>query len=156
LNGRAHAGWRASADPSLICVPFHGGVPTLSDRASVILVDTSVWIDHFRSTNQQLAQLLRKSSVLAHSFVIGELALGTLRDPEAVLGSLRGLPQAMKAEDAEVLQLIHMRKLAGLGIGYVDAHLLASTLLTQGASLWTHDKQLAAVASRLALAAAFP
>jgi predicted nucleic acid-binding protein len=122
----------------------------------VILVDTSVWIDHFRSTNQQLSLLLKMNSVLAHSFVIGELALGTLRDPEAVLGSLRGLPQAMKAEDAEVLQLIHRRKLAGLRIGYVDAHLLASTLLTQGASLWTHDKRLAAVASQLALAVTFP
>jgi len=70
--------------------------------------------------------------VLAHSFVIGELALGNIRDPEAVLGSLRGLPQAMKAEDAEVLQLIHMHKLAGLGLGYVDAHLLASDTADSG------------------------
>jgi predicted nucleic acid-binding protein len=93
--------------------------------------------------------------VLAHSFVIGELALGTLRDPEGVLGSLSKLPQALKAEDAEVLQLIRARNLAGLGIGYVDAHLLASTLLSPGASLWTYDKRLAAIASRLALAPQF-
>jgi predicted nucleic acid-binding protein len=118
----------------------------------VILVDTSVWIDHLRSTNQRLATLLTNNSVLAHPFVIGELALGTLRDPENVLGSLGKLPQAVKAEDAEVLQLIRTRNLAGLGIGYVDSHLLASTLLTPGASFWTYDKRLAAVASRLALA----
>jgi predicted nucleic acid-binding protein len=121
----------------------------------VILVDTSVWIDHLRSTNQQLATLLTNNSVLAHSFVIGELALGTLRNPKGLLGSLVRLPQALRAKDAEVLQLIHTRNLAGLGIGYIDAHLLASTLLTPDASLWTHDKRLAAVASRLTLAAQF-
>jgi predicted nucleic acid-binding protein len=118
----------------------------------VILVDTSVWIDHLRFTNQRLATLLMNNSVLAHPFVTGELALGTLRDPENVLGSLGKLPEAVKAEDAEVLQLIRTRNLAGLGIGYVDSHLLASTLLTPGASFWTYDKRLAAVASRLALA----
>lgn len=121
----------------------------------MILVDTSVWIDHLRSTNQRLVTLLTSNSVLAHSFVIGELALGTLRDLEGVLGSLSKLPQALKAEDAEVLQLIRARNLAGLGIGYVDAHLLASTLLSPGASLWTYDKRLAAIASRLALAPQF-
>jgi predicted nucleic acid-binding protein len=114
-----------------------------------------VWIDHLRATNQRLVTLLTSNSVLAHSFVIGELALGTLRDLEGVLGSLSKLPQALKAEDAEVLQLIRARNLAGLGIGYVDAHLLASTLLSPGASLWTYDKRLAAVASRLALAPQF-
>jgi hypothetical protein len=121
----------------------------------VILVDTSVWIDHLRSPNQQLSLLLTKDSVLAHSFVIGELALGTLRNPEAVLGSLGRLPQAVKAQEDEVLQLILRSNLAGLGIGYVDAHLLASTLLTGDASLWTYDKRLTAVASRLGLAARF-
>jgi predicted nucleic acid-binding protein len=118
----------------------------------VILVDTSVWIDHLRFTNQRLATLLMNNSVLAHPFVTGELALGTLRDPENVLGSLGKLPEAVKAEDAEVLQLIRTRNLAGVGIGYVDSHLLASTLLSPGASFWTYDKRLAAVASRLALA----
>jgi predicted nucleic acid-binding protein len=121
----------------------------------VILVDTSVWMDHLRSTNQRLVRLLTNSSVLAHPFVIGELALGTLRDPENVLGSLGKLPKALKAEDAEVLQLIHARNLAGLGLGYVDTHLLGSTLLTPSASLWTYDKRLAAVASRLAVAPQF-
>jgi hypothetical protein len=87
--------------------------------------------------------------------VIGELALGTLGKPEGVLRSLVRLPQALRAEDAEVLRLIRARNLAGLGIGYIDAHLLASTLLTPDASLWTHDKRLAAVASRLGLATQF-
>jgi predicted nucleic acid-binding protein len=119
----------------------------------VILVDTSVWIDHLRSTNRQLAMLLAENAVLAHPFVTGELAVGTLRQPEIVLDSLSRLPQAIKAEDAEVLRLIRDRKLAGLGIGYVDVHLLASTLLTPDASLWTYDKRLATVASRLDFAA---
>jgi predicted nucleic acid-binding protein len=121
----------------------------------VILVDTSVWIDHLRSTDQRLATLLASNSVLAHPFVIGELALGTLRHPEDVLGALGKLPQAVKAEDAEVLLLIQARNLTGLGIGYVDVHLLASTMLTRDASLWTHDKRLAALASQLSLAPGF-
>lgn len=119
----------------------------------MILVDTSVWIDHFRSANRQLTLLLTENTVLAHPFVVGELALGTLRHPEPVLGSLVKLPQAVRAADTEVLQLIRQRKLAGLGIGYVDAHLLASTLLSADASLWTYDKRLATVASRLGIAA---
>jgi predicted nucleic acid-binding protein len=93
--------------------------------------------------------------VLAHPFVIGELALGTLRHPEDVLGALGKLPQAVRAQDAEVLLLIQARNLTGLGIGYVDVHLLASTMLTRDASLWTHDKRLAALASQLSLAPRF-
>jgi predicted nucleic acid-binding protein len=100
--------------------------------------------------------LLAENAVLAHPFVTGELAVGTLRQPEIVLDSLSRLPQAIKAEDAEVLRLIRDRKLAGLGIGYVDVHLLASTLLTPDASLWTYDKRLATVASRLDFAAESP
>ncbi len=117
----------------------------------MILVDTSVWIDHFRSGDQQLAALLTTNSVLAHHFVIGELALGNLDRPDAVLASLRRLPQAVKAEDDEVLELIRRRKIAGTGIGYVDVHLLASLLLTPDASLWTRDKRLKALAVRLSL-----
>ena len=119
----------------------------------MILVDTSVWIDHLRSGDPQLTALLANGSVLAHAFVIGELALGTLRQPAVVIASLNGLPKAVKAGDSEVLQLIEERKLAGLGIGYVDAHVLASALLTAGTSLWTRDKRLKAVAAHLSLAA---
>ena len=119
----------------------------------MILVDTSVWIDHLRSGDPQLTALLSSGSVLAHSFVIGELALGTLRQPGVVIASLNGLPKAVNADDSEVLQLIQERKLAGLGIGYVDAHLLASALLTENASLWTRDRRLQEIATRLSLAA---
>ena len=119
----------------------------------MILVDTSVWIDHLRSGDPQLTALLSNDSVLVHSFVIGELALGTLRQPGVVIDSLNGLPKAVKADDSEVLQLIQERKLAGLGIGYVDAHLLASALLTENASLWTRDKRLKEVAAGLYIAA---
>jgi hypothetical protein len=119
----------------------------------VILVDTSVWIDHLRSGDPQLAAILARDSVLVHPFVIGELALGTLRQPELILTSLAKLPAAMKAKDSEVLGFIYKWKIAGLGIGYIDAHLLASAMLTAGASFWTRDKRLKEAAIRLSLAA---
>ena len=119
----------------------------------MILVDSSVWIDHLRSGDRALASLLEAGRALAHPFVIGELALGSLRQREAVLDALRGLPRAVVASDGEVLQFIDRQALYGLGIGYVDAHLLASTRLTPGALLWTRDKRLLSVADRLALAA---
>jgi predicted nucleic acid-binding protein len=117
----------------------------------VILVDTSVWIDHLRKADQALANLLDDGEVLAHPFVIGELALGGLRQRDIVLSSLLDLPQAEVANDEEVLNFINDHKLFGLGIGYIDAHLLASVRLTLGAVLWTRDKRLASVATRLAL-----
>jgi len=91
--------------------------------------------------------------VLGHPAVIGELALGRLRDPEAVLGAVAGLPQAVAATDREVLAFIAGQDLAGSGIGYLDAHLLAATRLTPDALLWTRDRRLHAVAARLGLAA---
>jgi len=119
----------------------------------VILVDTSVWIDHLRDSDAALKGLLEKGLVLAHPFVIGELALGNLRQREIVLGALLGLPRASVADDGEVLRFIDRESLFGLGIGYVDAHLLAAVRLTSDASLWTRDKNLAAAADRLSLAA---
>jgi predicted nucleic acid-binding protein len=115
----------------------------------MILVDTSVWIDHLRSAESALAELLESNRVLTHPFVIGEIALGSLKQRDTVLGALRGLPQAAMATDAEVFEFISGQTLYGLGIGYVDAHLLAASRLTPGAALWTRDKRLAAVASRL-------
>lgn len=115
----------------------------------MILVDTSVWIDHLRVGSAALASLLERSAVLAHPWVVGELALGNLRRRDEVLGLLDGLPQATTATAAEVLTLIDRRELHGTGIGYVDVQLLASTRLTPGAALWTHDRRLAAAASRL-------
>lgn len=119
----------------------------------MILVDTSVWIDHLRSGETMLAGLLDDGEVLSHPFIIGELALGNLRQRESVLADLLRLPQASAASDAEVLHLIQGERLFGIGIGYVDAHLLAATRLTQGASLWTRDQRLSAAAERLSLAA---
>ena len=119
----------------------------------MILVDTSVWIDHLRRGEPRLAALLTDGQVLAHPWVTGELALGRLSGRDEILGLLRGLPQATVATDAEVLGLVESRRLFGQGIGYVDAHLLAATLLTDGAQLWTQDKRLAAMSSLLGVAA---
>jgi predicted nucleic acid-binding protein len=115
----------------------------------VILVDTSVWIDHLRIGDPQLTALLQEAQVLAHPWVIGELALGRLSGRSEVLGLLSNLPRAKVATEAEVMTLVETRHLYGLGIGYVDAHLLAATLLTTDASLWTRDKRLAAAAADL-------
>ncbi len=118
----------------------------------MILVDTSVWIDHLRRGDPELTSLLQDGQVLAHPWVIGELALGHLSHRSEILGLLRNLPQAKSATDVEVLTLIDNQQLFGLGIGYVDAHLLAATMLTTDARLWTRDKRLAVVAARHGLA----
>ena len=118
----------------------------------MILADTSVWVDHLRAGNRTLAALLDTGMVLVHPFVIGELALGNLRQREIVLGALADLPQARVATDAEVLHFIARHALSGRGIGYVDAHLLAAAQLTAGTALWTNDKRLRGVAAQLALA----
>jgi predicted nucleic acid-binding protein len=117
----------------------------------MILIDTSVWIDHLRTGDEKLSKLLDTGHVLAHPFVIGEIALGHLRRREIILSALLDLPQATAATDAEVLLFIEEHSLAGLGIGYVDAHLLASTRLTAGSALWTRDKRLAVVAEGMNL-----
>ena len=120
----------------------------------MILVDTSVWIDHLRANDETLAAHLNAGRVLAHPFVIGELALGQMRHREIVLAALLDLPQADVATDAEVLRFIDAHDLAGRGIGYVDVHLLAATRLSVPAKLWTRDKRLGSVAAALGLAAA--
>ena len=119
----------------------------------MILVDTSVWIEHFRAASSMLSQLLDNGEVLGHPFVLGELALGNLRQRDDVLRVLRRLPQATSAAHQEVIQLIDREVLFGRGIGYVDAHLLAAARLTAGSRLWTHDRRLQAVAAQLDLAA---
>lgn len=117
----------------------------------MILIDTSVWVDHLRAGDKAVGTLLMSRQVLAHPFVIGELALGHLRQRRTILSALQDLPQASTATDAEVLLFIDRHALAGLGIGYVDAHLLASTRLTAGSTFWTRDKRLAGIAARLNL-----
>ncbi|HEU0317755.1 MAG TPA: type II toxin-antitoxin system VapC family toxin [Solirubrobacteraceae bacterium] len=118
----------------------------------MILVDTSVWVDHLRAGDPILVALLERNEVLAHPWVIGELALGNLRQRSEVISLLAGLPQAVLATPAEVLALIDHAKLSGIGIGYVDAQLLAATKLTAGSGLWTHDRRLRAAAVGLGCA----
>jgi predicted nucleic acid-binding protein len=118
----------------------------------VILVDTPVWISHLRASNPMLVGLLERRLVVMHPFVIGELALGNIRQREAMLDALLGLPRAAVAADGEVPHFITRHGLAGRGIGYVDVHLLASARLTAETLLWTNDRRLHETAAGLALA----
>jgi predicted nucleic acid-binding protein len=114
------------------------------------LVDTSVWIAHFRKRQPGLVDLLYDGRVLMHPFVTGELACGNLTKRAAVLSDLAALPVATRASDAEVMRLIEDRRLWGRGLGWIDAHLLASTLLSR-CRLWTLDQRLGAAAAALGL-----
>lgn len=115
----------------------------------MILVDTSVWVDHLRRSDPGLVDLLERSAVLIHPFVVGELACGSLRDRSQILELLQQLPAAVVAHDDEVLHFIDQHGLHGQGIGYIDTHLLASVALTQGARLWTRDLKLRRVAQAM-------
>ena len=117
----------------------------------MILVDTSIWIDHLRQRDERLSNLLNQGQVLAHPFVIGELALGRLQNRAAILGALQDLPQAPVAMEGEVLRFIEQNALYGMGIGYIDAHLLAAVRLAPGTALWTRDKRLLAASTSLGL-----
>ena len=119
----------------------------------MILVDSSVWIDHLRREEPELSSLLGAQQVLTHPFIIGEIALGSLRQRTLIVSDLRNLPAAVEAGDDEVLALIEGRSLHGRGIGYIDVHLLAATLLTPGTKLWTRDRRLRDAAQDLGLAA---
>ncbi len=118
----------------------------------MILVDTSVWIDHLRAGDAGLGVFLNSNRVLMHPFVLGELACGNLRNRDEVLALLGDLPRSAVATDDEVLFFIERHALMGRGIGYVDAHLLAAVALAGSARLWTRDKRLRTVADSLALA----
>ncbi len=117
----------------------------------MVLVDTSVWIDHFRAGDDDLAGLLDESAVLMHPFVLGELACGNLRNRQSLLSLLGALPAARVATDPEVLHFIERHRLMGRGIGYVDAHLLAATALSAPARLLTRDAALRTIATDLDL-----
>jgi len=119
----------------------------------MILVDTSVWIDHLRAGDERLTQRLVAGQVLVHPFVIGELALGNLRNRDTLLGALQDMPQASVATESEVLRFIGQQNLFGLGIGYIDAHLLAAVKLVPGSLLWTRDKRLLTASVQLGIAA---
>jgi predicted nucleic acid-binding protein len=116
----------------------------------MVLVDSSVWIAHFRDGQPALADLLTDGLVLMHPFIGGELACGNLRDRVTLLSDLSALPQAARASDAEVMHLVEARRLRGRGLGWVDAHLLASALVS-GCGFWTLDKRLRGAASELKL-----
>jgi predicted nucleic acid-binding protein len=120
----------------------------------MIVADTAIWVDYLNRGDPVLEHLLEGEEVLMHPFVRGEVALGNPPHREIVLADLDLLDQAIVADHDEVMQLIEHHRLFGSGIGYVDAHLLASTLLTEDARLWTREKRLAAVAARLGIAAA--
>jgi predicted nucleic acid-binding protein len=118
----------------------------------VILVDTSVWIDYLRRGNPALAALLLDGQVLTHPWVTGEIALANLSNRVGVHGLLGNHSQAAVATDTELRTLIDRHRLNGRGIGYVDAQLLAATMLTSGSLLWSRDKRLAAIAAELGIA----
>jgi predicted nucleic acid-binding protein len=118
----------------------------------VILVDTSVWVEHLRSGNARLGGELEAGRVLSHPFVIGEVACGTLRNRREVLDLLDRLPSAPMASHAEALDFLERRALMGRGVGFVHVHLLASAALAAPARLWTRDKRLEAIAIDLGLA----
>ena len=117
----------------------------------MILVDTSVWVDHFRRGEPHLLDALNNGLVLMHPFVLGELACGNLKRRTEVLSLMSELPVAAIATEGEALEFIDRRRLMGRGIGYIDVHLLASVVLTATATLWTRDKRLSVVADDLAL-----
>jgi predicted nucleic acid-binding protein len=122
----------------------------------MVLADSSVWIDHFRGTLDGLDEMLDARSIVMHDHVLGELALGSLRDRTETLWNLGNLPRAPLATDAEVMVFIESRRIFSRGIGYSDAHLLASAMLGKPVTIWTKDTKLAAVAAALGVCFAGP
>ena len=117
----------------------------------MIIVDTSIWIDHLHKGDQIMARLLADDAVMLHPFVLGEIALGSLRNRKKVLTELETIPVAPMVAIEDVLELIERQGLSGSGIGLIDAHLVASTLLDADDLLWTKDRRLAAVAEKLGI-----
>ena len=114
----------------------------------MVLVDTSVWVSHFRETHDGLVELLNNGEVVCHPFIIGELACGNLKNRTSIISLLEALPMAFQVGHEEVLTFIEVRSVTGKGLGYVDVHLLAAALLT-GVSVWTLDKKLEKAAEEL-------
>lgn len=113
-----------------------------------VLVDTSVWIDHFRRRNDALVELLERDLVMTHPLVLGEIACGTPPDRVRTLTDLASLQHAQQASVREVMAFVERERLFGLGCGLIDMLLLASTLMTPGLELWTLDRRLCALAQR--------
>lgn len=114
----------------------------------MILADTSVWIDHLRKRDPELSEILQKGEVCIHPFIIGEIACGNLTNRIEIIELLKALPEVLAASEDETLQFIENQKLYGKGLGYIDIHLLASSLINK-VSLWTKDKRLSDIYSDL-------
>ena len=119
----------------------------------MFLVDTSVWIDHLKTSDPRLVEVLEQNFVSCHAFIRGELALGSLKNRIAFVAQLALLPQIPIAKDEEVMAMIEQHALFSQGIGYVDAHLLAAALLHGQVKIWTHDKRFKAIAYDLGVGA---
>lgn len=115
----------------------------------MVLIDTSVWIDHLHSIDEHLSMLLENEQVVMHPMVIGELAMGNLANRRRTLVDLAKLPEISVATHNEVLFFIEHHQLMGTGIGYIDAHLLTASVLHDTAQLWTRDKRMMAIADEL-------
>jgi predicted nucleic acid-binding protein len=122
----------------------------------MILADTTIWIDHFRSENREMRRLLDNEAVAIHPMVVAELALGSLRDRAKTLAWLDFLPQARIVKIHEVRKMIELKSLHSKGIGLTDAHLIASCLIDPPTLLWTKDKRLSIVAESLGISARIP
>lgn len=112
----------------------------------MILIDTSVWVDYLRNGDDALAQLLQQGQVCIHPMIIGELACGHLQNRKELMTLWQNLPSASMASHDEVLFFLENNGLMGRGIGWVDLHLLAATLLTSYTQLWTNDRRLKSIA----------
>jgi predicted nucleic acid-binding protein len=118
-----------------------------------VLVDTSVWVEHFQRSNRELMDLIGADRVLGHPMVVAEIACGSPPAPrETTLGDMALLRQATQATQEEVMQFIESHRLYGQGVGFVDVNLLISACITPDTKLWTRDKRLAALASKLNVA----
>ena len=122
----------------------------------MILVDTSVWIDHLRKSDAKLKKLLENEEVVTHPFVRLELALGSIANREKVLADLALLPQVPIAQVDELFSLVELQKLYRRGIGVTDLHLVASALFDKSISIWTRDQRLGDIADELGLRVAIP
>jgi hypothetical protein len=117
----------------------------------MILVDTSVWIDHLHHTDAALVALLEQNAVWMHPMILGELACGNLKHRASLIGLWQALPRLSAATDVEARQFLEIHELLGQGIGFIDVHLLCVVALANGAQLWTRDQRLAEIATGLGL-----
>ena len=122
----------------------------------MILADTSVWVDHLRFGDKDMRELLNRGQIVIHPFVVAELALGSIKDRAKTLALLDLLPQARIAQLNELRLMIEARRLYSVGIGFTDAHLIASVLIDSPTLLWVRDKKLRKVAENLGIHASLP